>query len=269
MRNIWILASLGLAAAEDGLNAWLRYGRLPCELLRHARVPETIVALNSTETSPVFTAGHELQKGIRGVTGRKLDVTHEGYHESHKSGSILVGTVEAYTQAGGASQIPELQEDGFWLSTQGDSVEIVGQNERGALYGAFEYLSMIAQGNFSEVAYATNPSAPIRWVNQWDNLDGTIERGYAGLSIFFQNNATLSNLTRVSEYARLLSSIRVNGIVVNNVNANPLLLTAENLAGLGRIADAMRPWGVRVGISLNFASPQDFGGLDTFDPFDE
>lgn len=266
MRSIWILASLGVVTAEDGLNAWLRYAELPCDLLRDARVPETIIALNSTEPSPIFTAGQELQKGIRGVTGRELAVSHEGYHGT---GSILVGTVEAYTEAGGASQIPELDEDGFWLSTEGDSVEIVGQNERGALYGAFEYLSMIAQGNFSEVAYATNPSAPIRWVNQWDNLDGTIERGYAGLSIFFENNVTVSNVTRVAEYARLLSSIRVNGIVINNVNANPILLNATNLAGLGKIADAMRPWGVRVGISLNFASPQDFGGLDTFDPLDE
>ncbi len=269
MRCLWILASLSLAAAEDGRDAWLRYARLPSNLLRHARLPTSIVALNSTETSPVFTAGQELQKGIQGVLGKKLNVIHATPDECNEKRSILVGTVEAYAEAGGASDIPELDEDGFWLSTAGDSVKIIGQNERGALYGAFEYLSMIGQGNFTEVAYATNPSAPIRWVNQWDNLDGTIERGYAGLSIFFEKNVTVSNLTRVSEYARLLSSIRINGIVINNVNANPILLNAENMAGLGRIADAMRPWGVRVGISLNFASPQTFGGLDTFDPLEE
>ena len=271
MRAVWLLASLGLAAADDGLNAWLRYARLPCDQLRDVRVPERIIALNSSEVSPVFTAGLELQKGIQGVTGKSLDVTHENQDPKvrHAGNTIIVGTVEAFSGAQDALHIPDLDEDGFWLSTEGGTVEIIGQNERGALYGAFEYLSMIAQGNFTEVAYATNPSAPIRWVNQWDNMDGTIERGYAGLSIFFQDNTTLSNLTRVSEYARLLSSIRLNGIVINNVNANPILLSPENLDGLGKIADAMRPWGLRVGISLNFASPQDFGGLNTFDPFDE
>ncbi|RYO75344.1 hypothetical protein DL764_010514 [Monosporascus ibericus] len=269
MRVIWILASLGLVAAEDGLNGWLRYARLPRGMLRHAKVPTHIIALNTSQASPVFTAGKELQKGIQGVLGQNPEVTYEGLHGRQGESSILVGTIEAYADAGGAADIPELEEDGFWLNTEGDSVEIVGQNERGALYGAFEYLSMIAQGNFSEVAYATNPSAPIRWINQWDNMDGTIERGYAGLSIFFENNVIVSNLTRVYEYARLLSSIRVNGIIVNNVNANPILLSLENMAGLGRIADAMRPWGVRIGVSLNFASPQTLGGLDTYDPFDK
>ncbi|KAI1399000.1 glycoside hydrolase family 67 protein [Hypoxylon fuscum] len=262
MRGLWFLATLGLAAAEDGLNGWLRYARLPCDVVKQANIPSTIVALNSTEASPVYTAGQELQKGIRGILGKKLEVAHE----TSEGPSVVVGTIATHS---GFSIVPELEEDGFWLSTKGDTVEIIGQNERGALYGAFEYLSMLAQGNFTEVAYATNPSAAIRWVNQWDNMDGTIERGYAGLSIFFKNNATLSNTTRIAQYARLLASIRVNGIVINNVNANPIILSDENMAGLGKIADAMRPWGVKLGISLNFASPQTFGGLSSFDPLDE
>ncbi|KAH9905886.1 glycoside hydrolase superfamily [Xylariomycetidae sp. FL2044] len=261
-----ILAGLGLAAAEDGLDAWLRYARLPCDVIKQAQIPSSIVALNTTEASPVFTAGQELQKGIKGILGKTLDVAYD----SVEGPSVTVGTLDAYAAAGiEAADIPELNDDGFWLSTVGGTVEIVGQNERGALYGAFEYLSMLAQGNFTEVAYATNPSANIRWVNQWDNMDGTIERGYAGLSIFFKDNVTIANTTRVAQYARLLASIRVNGIIINNVNANPIILSDENMAGLGRIADAMRPYGVQIGISLYFASPQQFGGLDTFDPLDE
>ncbi|KAI1346477.1 glycoside hydrolase superfamily [Xylaria sp. FL0043] len=267
MRQIWFLTVLcfGLAVAEDGLNAWLRYARLPENIIREAGIPTSIVSLNSAETSPVYVAGQELQKGINGILGKDLNVAHK----SKGSSSIVVGTVEAFAATGGKTDAPELEDDGFWLSTKGNTVQILGQNERGALYGAFEYLSMLAQGNFTEVAYATNPSASIRWVNQWDNMDGTIERGYAGLSIFFKNNGTIANTTRVAEYARLLASIRVNGIVVNNVNANPILLSDANMAGLGKIADAMRPWGVRVGISINFASPQTLGGLSTFDPLDK
>ncbi|KAI0968483.1 glycoside hydrolase superfamily [Xylaria arbuscula] len=267
MRGIWFLASLsvGLAVAEDGLDAWLRYARLPDEIISQAGLPSTIVSLNKTETSPVYVAGQELQKGIKGILGRDLEVAHE----SNQSLSIVVGTVEAFAATGGKTDAPELEEDGFWLSIKNETVQILGQNERGALYGAFEYLSMLAQGNFTEVAYATNPSASIRWVNQWDNMDGTIERGYAGLSIFFKNNTTVVNTMRVAQYARLLASIRVNGVIVNNVNANPILLNDGNMAGLGKIADAMRPWGVRVGISINFASPQTLGGLSTFDPLDK
>ncbi|KAI3316838.1 glycoside hydrolase family 67 protein [Xylariaceae sp. AK1471] len=271
MRGIWFLASLGfgLAAADDGLNAWLRYDRLPDNIIRQASIPSSIIALNVNETSPVYVAGQELQNGIKGILGKQISIAYKS--TSKAAPSIVVGTIDAFTATGGEkTDIPEqLEEDGFWLNTKGKTVQILGQNERGALYGAFEYLSMLAQGNFTKVAYATNPSAPIRWINQWDNMDGTIERGYAGLSIFFKDNSIIANTTRVAEYARLLASIRVNGIVVNNVNANPILLSDANMAGLGKIADAMRPWGVRVGISLNFASPQTFGGLSTFDPLDE
>lgn len=76
------------------------------------------------------------------------------------------------------------------------------------------------------------------------------------------------DVTRVAEYARLLASIRINGMIINNVNANATLLRARNIDGLGRLADVMRPYGVQLGISLNFASPRDFGGLDTFDPLE-
>ncbi|KAI0554751.1 glycoside hydrolase superfamily [Xylaria curta] len=266
MRGIRFLALLGfgLAAAEDGLSAWLRYARLPANVSRQVEIPSTIVSLNSTETSPVYVAGLEIQKGIKGILGKDLAISHQ----SNESLSIVVGTIDAFIAAGGKTDVPELSEDGFWLNTKGKTVEILGHNERGALYGAFEYLSMLAQGNFTKIAYATNPSAPIRWINQWDNMDGTIERGYAGLSIFFKDNTTITNTTRIASLARLLASIRVNGIIVNNVNTNPIILSDKNMAGLGKIADAMRPFGVKVGISANFASPQSFGGLPTFDPID-
>ena len=80
------------------------------------------------------------------------------------------------------------------------------------------------------------PSAPVRWANQWDNLDGTIERGYAGRSIFFENGSVRSDLTRASEYARLLASVGINGCNVNNVNANLHILDADFIPQLARIA---------------------------------
>jgi alpha-glucuronidase len=255
-----------MVSAESGLDGWLRYAALPNEIRSSHKKYSSIVTLNNTETSPVYVAAKELQDGIHRILGQQVDIKLAA---SESASTIIVGTVDSFSSAGGKLQeIPQLKEDGFWLSTKGDNVQILGQNERGVLYGAFEYLSMLAQGNFSQVAYATSPSAPIRWVNQWDNLDGSIERGYGGKSIFFKNGEVVEDLTRAAQYARLLASIRLNGAIVNNVNAGFNLLSPSNLKGLSRIADVMRPYGVRIGISLYFDSPRELGGLPTSDPLD-
>ncbi|KAH8891248.1 alpha-glucuronidase A [Thozetella sp. PMI_491] len=252
----------GGATAESGLDAWLRYAPLPSELAAKCQVPSIIVPLNSSSSSPVYTAGVELQRGIQGILGVKLSINPNG-----DASAIVVGTTKQFSTAYGTAAGPELEEDGFWLNTTGNIVQILGQNERGALYGAFKYLSMLSMGNFSSVALSENPHQPIRWVNQWDNLDGSIERGYGGRSIFFEGSGIKKDLSRVAQYGRLLASIRVNAIVINNVNANAALLS--NVEGLARIADTLRPYGVRLAISLNFASPQQGGGgLSTSDPLD-
>lgn len=260
-----LVVLFGIATAEDGLASWLRYAPLPSSVTTACSLPNSIIALNNTESSPVYTAGQEIQQGIKGIFGQDTNVTDKGDARS----SVVIGTLDEYANTYGAlPSPPQLDADGFWLSVQGSTVQVLGQNERGSLYGAFEYLSMLAQGNCSQVEYATNPNAPVRWVNQWDNLDGSIERGYGGPSLFFSNGTIVQDLTRAGQYARLLASIRVNAVVANNVNANASLLTPENIQGLGRIADAFRPYGVQLGISLNFASPMLVGGLPTFDPLD-
>ncbi|OQV01302.1 hypothetical protein CLAIMM_06683 [Cladophialophora immunda] len=270
MRGLLLLVSACLVGAENGLDAWLRYAPLPGAYQSNAHVPSTIVALNTTENGPVAMAGLEIQKGIQGIFGQHVTITKQNLNTSS---AVVIGTVDEYTQAyGKPKETFQLQEDGFWLSTEGNSVQILGQNARGALYGTFEYLSMLAQGNFSRVAYAASPSSPIRWINQWDNLDGSIEHQYGGPSIFFEDGLVVGNTTRASQYARLLASIGVNAVVVNNVNANASILSTQNIQGLGRIADAFRPYGVQLGMSLNFASPNATGlalpRLDTFDPLD-
>ncbi|KAF2855730.1 glycoside hydrolase family 67 protein [Plenodomus tracheiphilus IPT5] len=255
--------TFGLVFAEDGSQGWLRYAALS-DLRSSEMVPSTIVALNSTASSPVFTAGQELRKGIEGILGRQLNISTIS---PANLSAIIVGTANAYAKTYGPLQEAEdIEEDGFYLSTSSDQVIIVGHNERGALYGAFDYLSRIAQSNFTQDSFVSNPQVPIRWTNEWDNMDGSIERGYGGPSIFFKGGYVVDNTTRVAEYARLLASVGINGVIINNVNANATLLSARNVEGLGRLADAMRPYGVQLGISLNFASPN--ATLGTFDPLD-
>lgn len=174
--------------AEDGLNAWLRYAPIPNANSWRGRLPSTVISLNTTKTSPVYTAGEKIRAGLNGIFGLKVTVQHELQKESSKGSKsvVIVGTVDAYSQK--KKNIPELTADGFYFDNRGETVLILGQNERGALYGAFEYLSRLAQGIDTKVAYASNPDAPIRWVNQWDNLmkggtHGSVERGYGGSSI--------------------------------------------------------------------------------------
>lgn len=271
MRSPWFLAAAAsLVVAEDGLAGWLRYAPIPSAECYHKRLPSAILTLNSTVGSPVHTAGKELAQGIEGIFGKKLVA-------SDKAGSaptVTVGTVAAFIDKNkGAAKFPELIEDGFHLNVSRGNVLILGQNERGALYGTFHYLSLLARGNASDLTLTSNPDAPIRWTNEWNNMadggtHGSVERGYGGKSIFFWDGKIRDDLTRAGQYARLLASLGINAAVVNNVNANASTLTPDNMDGLARIADVFRPYGVQLGLSLNFASPQVLGELDTFDPLD-
>ncbi|EGS23032.1 alpha-glucuronidase-like protein [Thermochaetoides thermophila DSM 1495] len=274
--SLLLLAAAGLAAAEDGLNAWLRYARIQGAKGFHNKLPSAIVTLNATEGSPVYTAGKELVQGLDGIFGKQVKHLDGSSRQKQPATVAIVATVNAYVDANpaAAKRIPQLADDGFYLDVSNGNVLILGQNERGALYGAFHYLNLLAQGKVSNYKITSNPDAPIRWVNQWDNMQdggthGSVERGYGGKSIFFWDGKVRDDLTRVRLYARLLASIGINAVVVNNVNADPNLLKPENMDGLARIANEMRPYGVQLGLALNFASPQTLGGLDTFDPFEQ
>jgi alpha-glucuronidase len=139
----------------------------------------------------------------------------------------------------------------------------------GLLYGVFTLLrTLAAGGDLPAEGIREQPALPIRWVDEWDNPDGSVERGYAGGSIFFEGGQVRQDLAPVAEYARLLASVGINGCNINNVNGASAVLRPEMLPGLARVADAMRPWGVRLGLSVDIASPQKIGGLATFDPLD-
>ena len=152
---------------------------------------------------------------------------------------------------------------------QADAIFITSPTQQGLLYGAFALLRTFATGHdIPASGIHETPTMPIRWTDEWDNADGSIERGYAGRSIFFEGGKVREDLGQVSGYARLLASIGINGCNLNNVNNATTFLQPEMLQGIKRIADTMRPWGVRVALSVDIASPQKLGGLKTYDPLD-
>jgi len=257
------------ARAETGADAWLRYAPLEGQAAqKYAHLPATVVVLG--DSLVLESAKTELIRGIRGMLGRTLRDDKTLPREN----AILLGTTSALQSAApGISASAGLREDGFLLATEQvhgfDCLIVTATNDRGVLYGVFAVLSKIARDeNISSLHETQQPYAPIRWTDEWDNLDGSIERGYAGPSIFFENGSVRADLTRAGEYARLLASIGINGCAISNVNADPRVLEDNFLPQLARVADVFRPWGVQLSVSVDVSSPRVIGGLDTFDPAD-
>jgi alpha-glucuronidase len=257
------------APSETGQAAWLRYAPLgQTNRAKYDSLPANVVALGN---SPILQASQdEIIRGIKGMLGRTL----RAEKSLPKENAIILGTFASIRAAAPDWQAPSaLKPDSFVIATARihgfNSIVIAGANDRGVLYGSFALLRKIAQASdLSALNDREEPSAPLRWIDQWDNINGTIERGYGGRSIFFDNGAVRDDLSRVSEYARLLASLGINGCTVNNVNANMAMLDDNFLLQLARIADAFRPWGIRLALSVDFSSPKSLAGLDTFDPLD-
>jgi len=220
------------AQAESGYDAWLRYSQ-------SGSAPVITVVGKS---ALLDSARLELARGFR----------------TPKAQAIVLGGLAS-----------NLKADGYSLKTADGKIVITGADDRGVLYGAFALLRKVALGeSVAALDEKSEPRVAVRWVNHWDNLDGSIERGYGGRSIFWDNGAARADLTRVNDYGRILASLGINGASINNVNVNPRILAPDFLPEIVRIANTLRPWGVRTVLSVDFGSPQKIGGLDTFDPLD-
>ncbi len=245
--------------AQNAAQAWLKYRATGKPL----GVPTRVDTVGQSLLEQ--TAAIELRRGLLSLSGDKpLEMGPN---------MILVGTEQEMRTHNPKLASLSLQPDEFVImANRGDlvrEIDVIGGSDRGALYGAFALLRNLAQGaDMSKSNLREHPAMPIRWVDEWDNADGSIERGYAGKSIFFDEGHVRDDLTPVAEYARLLASVGINGCNLNNVNNAAVFLTPEMLQGIAKVAETMRPYGVSVGLSVDIASPQKIGGLKTYDPLD-
>jgi alpha-glucuronidase len=267
--NVLLATLCASLHAETGREAWLRYATLDeSARTKYSTLPATVFAAG--DSGILQSAQQELIRGVRGMLGRVLREEKQLPGES----AIILGTwSDLHALLPSLNPSSALQADGYWLTNaklHGRAcLVITAANDRGVLYGTFALLGKIARNeSISVLNELQQPAAPIRWVDQWDNLDGTIERGYAGPSIFFADDNVRPDLSRVGEYARLLASVGINGCNINNVNVNPRILDATFIPQLARIADAFRPWGVKLSVSVSVNSPKLIGGLEGFDPLD-
>jgi alpha-glucuronidase len=257
------LVATGLSAsAQTADQAWLRY---PAS--NPTSFPREIRALGPglLEQSAV----EEIKRCLGNLASGKLTARTE----SLMAGQTILGTASEVRKAFPEVPIPADLEPGGYLMNSSNAngkhrLLIIGADEPGVLYGTFALERFVASSISFPLVIRSHPTFKIRWVDEWDNPDGSIERGYAGPSIFFENGNVREDLTPVSEYGRLLASVGINGLNVNNVNAAPQLIDTAHLKQLARIADALRPWGVHLALSVSVASPQTIGGLLTYDPLD-
>ena len=178
----------------------------------------------------------------------------------------------------GAQAAGQLTCEGFAVVHHRGATLVTGLGQRGLLYGYFHLLRQAATQDLADMTDGVtlqNPANPIRMVNQWDNMTvgdpmGSVERGYSGNSIFYARGQVVADKSRITDYARLLASVGVNALSINNVNvhrAESRLIT-DLLAEVAQIADILRGYGIRIFVSANFAAPIELGGLPTADPLD-
>jgi alpha-glucuronidase len=255
--------------AEDGYDLWLRYRPLAEDVAGRQRVHATeLVVPDGSATLRV--AREELQRGLAGMLGATPALSAQ----PTRAGAIVLGTPASLPpRVRVPLGVETLGSDGFLLRS--DTIDgrpitlVVGTSDLGVLYGTFELLRRIRLGDaLDRLDVRDAPKVQRRLLNHWDNLDRTVERGYAGFSIWDWHRLPDWRDPRYTDYARANASIGINGTVLNNVNTNALSLTPMYLDKAAALADVFRPYGIRVYLSARFSAPQEIGGLDTADPLD-
>ncbi len=247
-----------LASADDGYRLWLKYDLLTDTVLR-TEYQTYSKSITFASNDPIAkTAALELQTGLRGLLGKNSPILER----AQGTGGIVL---ELATQAGAQN----LGKEGFSLAFQAGNLKITAPSPAGLLYGVFELLRCLqTQTLISALPRTRKPSIQLRMLNHWDNTNGTIERGYAGASLWkwYELPETLD--PRYRDYARANASIGINAVALNNVNASARFLTREYLVKVKALADLYRLYGIKVFLSVNFASPKILGKLKTSDPLD-
>ncbi|MEA4850238.1 MAG: alpha-glucuronidase family glycosyl hydrolase [Paludibacter sp.] len=248
------------ASAEDGSRLWLRFNKTTVD----ANLFSSIVAY--TKSLPY----KEFQSAWTELKGQEL-----ASKTIVENGSLLIGTAKdkQIRNLGLQKELVALGNEGYMIksvSVNGKKATVVASlTDKGLLYGVFHLLRLVQLNEFSDqLNVKEKPSYALRILNHWDNLDGTVERGYSGHSIWNWEELPTVLSPRYQEYARANASIGINATVLNNVNASPKILSDEYLQKVKAIAGVLRPYNMRVFLSINFSSPKELGGLPTSDPLD-
>ena len=253
-----VSSSLFATDGDDGYKLWLKYEPVTDASIKaeYFKYTAFIGQLGKGEIS--LSAGQELQRGLKSLLGKNVSVTNSF---GNKTGGIVfkLETGTANNQ----------QEEGYRIQISGGNLVVSSKSESGILYGTFALLRhMQMQLPVKGLNLTSNPKVRYRMLNHWDNVDGTVERGYAGSSLWKWYELPERVDPRYADYARANASLGINGTVLNNVNASARFMSQEYIVKVAAIARVMRRYGIKTYLSVYFAAPKTLGGLPTSDPLD-
>jgi alpha-glucuronidase len=244
-----------LLFAEDGNRLWLRYERLPETIANDYSKQIQFLSSANSETGKII--GKEFREAFEAMTGKQLF-----FSKTFRQKNSVCFEIDKQIEKGYVIQ-PKTVKGGTYIA-------VSAPDNENLLYGMFHLLRLMqTQADISNLNIREIPRYERRILNHWDNLDGSIERGYAGHSLWQWDELPQTLSPRYEAYARANASIGINGTVLNNVNANPLILSPEYLVKVKALADVFRPYGLKVYLSVNFSSPKELGGLPDSDPLNK
>ena len=268
---LWICFTVS-SLANDGYKLWLDYQPISDSQIKF-QVEPLLSGVYFFGENPTYEAiRNELNLASKSMLGKSPIYTNERLQNT----KLWIGTREQLSQVlslDQQTQIKELGSEGYWrgqIELDGKSFyAIVGNHAIGALYGVYNWLKSIQSTTFDKsIEITDSPKIKLRMLNHWDNLDRTVERGYAGFSIWDWHKLPGYVDPRYTDYARANASIGINAVSLTNVNANALILTTDFMKKVKVLADIFRPYGIKVFLTARFSAPIQLDGLKTADPLD-
>ena len=264
--SLFILVSLfNSMFAQEGYNLWMDYSNVRPE--NSGKLKYLANAVFVEKGSDILqSAKNEIEIGLSGLLGEALNFSDS----MEKDNSLVVAKVSSL-YGGRLSELnidsEKLGKEGFYITSRKNAVLVTANTDIGLLYGVFRLLQVIQAGHdLEDFSLLDAPSVDLRMLNHWDNLDRTIERGYAGFSLWNWQKLPEYIDQRYIDYARANASIGINATVLTNVNANALVLTPLYLEKVAALADVFRKYGIKVYLTARFSAPLEIGGLETADP---
>jgi alpha-glucuronidase len=258
---------------EDGYELWLRYRKVnnPDRLAQYVKAINRVVILGKSATGEIIR--RELGPALSALLGNTVPFSAQ---KPAGKALLVVGTTRELEAAGittTQTQSRKLGEEGFLIRSHqvgsDDWILITGNSDSAILTGTFHFLRLLqTHQDIRELDILSYPRIRHRILGHWDNLDGSIERGYAGLSLWNWDELPQTIDPRYHDYARACASIGINGTCLNNVNAKAKSLSTDYLVKTAALADVFRPYGIHVYLAPVFSAPMQLGDLSTSDPRD-
>jgi alpha-glucuronidase len=258
--------------ADDGYRLWLKYDKIPNSdiLNSYRQTIKTYYVIGNSYTDQIIRK--ELSLAFSGLLGESIPETEK----VNENTLVIARSNDLPAQISDQLSLKEspLKNEGFAIKSvdvnNKSTIVITANDDAGLLYGMYSFIRQLqTYQSISNLNIVSSPKIQIRVLNHWDNLDRTIERGYAGFSLWDWQKLPDYIHTYYHDYARANASIGINGTVLNNVNANAQILTPLYLKKVAALANVFRPYGIKVYLSIRFSSPIDIGGLKIADPLDK